>query len=211
MPNIPANMMKAVKSEKTGNIILLGRMMYANLYNPAKPSKNESDPKKFTYQNSILIPAGFDLSALEAEVTSVFHANVVEAKRATTKWKRPPIYKTSEQGSVAGFADEYPTFVKASSRAFDRNGKPRMAPDVVNAQGQAVPAGDEAKETYNGRWCRMSVNPFWYDNDDKGVTLGLINVQLLWHDDPLAGGKVKASSEFEAVDDGELAGMEDFQ
>jgi hypothetical protein len=213
MPNIPESMLKVVKSEKSGNFIILGRLMYASLYTPSKPSKSETDEKKFTYQATLLVPPGTDFSALDAEVDRLFKDNVVEAKRATTKWKRPPVNKTADQGALALYAEDYPTTVRANSRAFDRSGKPRAAPSVVDAKGMPVPADREADETYNGRWARISVNPYWYDNDDKGVSLGLVNVQLLWNDDPLAGGKAKASSDFEpvegALDDmGELEGFE---
>ena len=200
MPNIPDSYKKAIKKDN-GNIVVLGRMMYASLFTAAKPSKSETDPKRFQYANTILVPAGSDISALEAVIDQLFKDNVPEAKRATTKWKRP-ILKTADQGTLAAYADDYPTTLRANSKAWQKDGKARPKPEVVDAKGQPVPAEQEAEATYNGRWCRMSLNPYWYPANDgqPGVSLGLINVQLVWHDDPLAGGKAKASSDFEPVE-----------
>lgn len=201
--------MKAVKSEKSGNIIVLGRMMYASFYTPVRPSKSETNEKKFQYGTTLLIPAGFDLTALRDEVKGIFEGNVPEAKRATTKWK-DPLKSTADEAALAQYADEYPWLIRPNSKAWQKDGKPRPAPEVVDAAKNVVPADREAEETYNGRWCRLSLNPYWYPAGDgpAGVSPGLVNVQLLWHDDPLAGGKVKAASDFEEVDAGDLAELE---
>ena len=205
---IPAKMKAAALSEASGNVLVVGRMVYASLYTATRPSKSETDPKRFHYANTLLVPDGFDLTVLEAEVQRLFEENVPEAKRSKTKW-RNPIMKTAEAQSLASLADEYPTMLRANSKAFQKDGKPRPAPGVVDAKGQPVPANAEADETYNGRWCRTSFNPYWYAGNDglPGVSLGLVNVQLLWHDDPMAGGKVNASAEFEAVDGVDLEDM----
>jgi hypothetical protein len=55
------------------------------------------------------------------------------------------------------------------------------------------------------------VQAYGYDKaGNKGVSLGLINVQLLDNDDELVvgGGRVNAESEFEAVEAVEGAGSE---
>ncbi|MER9685876.1 DUF2815 family protein [Mesorhizobium sp. M0139] len=184
-------------------------MVYASLFTATRPSKSETDPKRFQYANTVLVPAGADISALEDEIDRIFKENVPEAKRATTKWKRP-ILLTADQGTLAGYADDYPITLRANSKAFQKDGKPRPAPDVIDNAGNPVDKADEPQQTYNGRWCRMSLNPYWYPANDgqPGVSLGLVNVQLLYHDDPLAGGKVKASSDFEAIADADMADLD---
>src|SRR5690606_19498266 len=92
---IPAKMKAAALSEASGNVLVVGRMVYTSLYTPTRPSKSETDPKRFHYANTLLVPDGFDLSALEDEVQRLFEENVPEAKRSKTKW-RNPIMKTSE-------------------------------------------------------------------------------------------------------------------
>lgn len=208
MPNIREDLKKVVKSEKSGNFLLLGRLMYASFYTSVPPSKSERDPKKFQYGATVLIPDFVDISLLEAELQDLFLGNVPEKQRPLTKWKHP-ILKTADQGALAAYADEYPHIIRPNSKQFERkSGKERVRPDVVNGMGEMVPQADEPKETYNGRWARVSLQPYWYPPNDglPGVALGLANVQLLYHDDPLAGGKAKASSDFEAVE-----GLEDVE
>lgn len=203
-----AKFLKAVKSERSGNIVLpAGRLMYASLFTATKPSKTETDPKKFQYSTTVLLPADVDLSVLEAEVKSLFEENVPANKRAGFKWKNP-ILKTAEEGTLAAYADDFPHCLRMNSKQFDRSGKERPRPSTVYPDGKDVPEGEEVKEVYNGRWARVSINPFWYSNEQSGVSLGLQNVQLMWNDDPLAGGKVAASADFEAIDEGDLADFE---
>lgn len=204
---------KKVETAKSGNLLVTGRLMYANLFTAARPSKNETDEKKFQYGATMLIPAGFDMSELNAKIQALFEENVPVSKRAGYKWKNP-IKSTADEGTLAAYAEDYPYMIRFNSKKYDRNGKERPAPDVVkpsNGAIVAVPAADDPTEVYNGRWAQASVNPYWYNNETNGVSLGMANVLLLWNDEPLAGGKVSASSEFEAVDDvdfGEDGGIE---
>lgn len=207
---VPASLKKSFKSDKSGNLILpAGRLMYASLFTATRPSKSETNPKKFQYQATVLLPADVDLTALENEIKDLFESNTPEAKRATTKW-RNPILKTADEGSLAIYAEDYPYMIRANSKQFQKDGKERPRPAVVDSQGQDVDESRDPEECYNGRWARLSLNPYWYPANDgiAGVSAGLVNAQLLWHDDPLAGGKAKASSDFEAVDDATLGDFE---
>ena len=201
------NFMKAFKSPKSGNIIMPKmRMMYANLITPGFPSKNEKDPKKKQWSVTGLIPAGADLSVLREEIDAVVAANLTPAQREKTKLKLP-IGDTASDSSLAIYADDFPHFIRTNTKCFDRQGKPRPAPEVVSGStGKPVLEADEPDELYNGRWFRPSLNPYLYDVENKGVSLGLVNVQLLQHDEPLAGGKVKADREFEPV-----SGLDDLE
>ena len=61
-------------------------------------------------------------------------------------------------------------------------------------------------EVWSGQVIRMSVTPFAYDNSgNKGVSLGLNNIQILKADAPRMDGRKPAASEFE---DGEEFEME---
>jgi hypothetical protein len=71
-------------------------------------------------------------------------------------------------------------------------------PGIVDAAGNNV---DEESQVYPGRWAVFSLRPFAYDtNGNRGVSLGLQNVQLLDHDEPI-GGRARAEDEFEPVAD----------
>lgn len=208
LQNLPAHLKAVKKSDKSGNLIVPGRGMYVSLFTAVRPSRNETDPKRFQYGATILIPAGCDVSELEADVQRVFKDNVPEAKRATTKW-RNPLKKTADEASLALYADDYPYLIRPNAKQYQKDGKLRPKPDVVDHRGVPVPEDREPEETYNGRWMRVSVQPYWYPAGDgmAGVSLGLVNAQLVDHDEPLAGGKAKASSDFEAVDGVDLEDM----
>jgi len=201
--NADAKLKKAFISGNSGNIVTcMARMMYANVVTPGYPSKNERRPEKKQWQIQLLIPEGADIKVLRDKVEEVASDNLTKAQKAgNAKWKNP-IKDTAAQATFAGFAEDYPVVISANAKCFQKDGKPRPAPDVVLSNSKPMPAVDEAEECYNGRWCRVSLNPYWYDNENIGVSLGLVNVQLLANDDPLAGGKVSADREFEAVGDG---------
>jgi hypothetical protein len=202
-------LMKAKISEKTGNVVMCKmRMMYANLITPGFPSKNERRPEKKQWQVTGLIPVGSDVKVLEEEIERVIKDNLTPAQRAKTKIESP-IKETAKNATLAALAEEYPYFIRTSAKCFDRSGKPRPRPDVVDNKGNTVPEIEEADQLYNGRWFRPSLQPYWYDNENQGVSLGLANVQLLAHAEPLAGGKASASADFEPVEDEDLAELED--
>lgn len=76
--------------------------------------------------------------------------------------------------------------------------KSKQKPGILNARGENV---DDEAEVYPGRWCFVTLSPYAWVNDKggKGLSFGMRNIQLLEHDTPLAGGRVAAESEFEAV------------
>ena len=65
---------------------------------------------------------------------AVRHGNVPEAKRKATAW-RNPIMKTAEDGSLAQYADEYPTLLRMNAKQFQKDGKERAKPEVIDARG----------------------------------------------------------------------------
>jgi len=70
-------------------------------------------------------------------------------------------------------------------------------PGIVDA---ALKPITERREVYPGRWANISVNAYGYDTSgNKGVTLGLNNVQLLKHAAPLGGATPRPQDDFEAV------------
>ncbi len=175
-----------------------GRLLYPNLFQPSLP-KGEKDPEKARYGVSLLIPRGADIKAITDAVNEVLADNVSEKVRKTTKVKMP-FLKTEDQPRFAEFADDYPVMIRCNAK---------YKPEVVGPTARAVPEADEADEVYSGRWGRISLRPFFYDHPTggKGISLGLQNVQLLDHDNPIAGGRARAESEFESVGD-DLADLE---
>jgi hypothetical protein len=122
--------------------------------------------------------------------------NVPAAKRATTKVKRP-LLATADQPRWAEYADDFPIFIRCSAAKY--------RPDVISPNSKdVIKEEQEADEVYFGRWARFSIRPyFWrHDTGGHGVSLGLQNVHLLDHDEPIAAGKVSGLSDFASANDG---------
>ena len=179
---------------ESGNLMTpKGRMLYPALFKP-RAMKGETDPKKAKYQATLLFPVGCNFDAIRAAVKEEMEENVPAKQRATTKL-RLPFLKTADQPRFAEYADDYPVMLRFNAT---------LRPDVVTPKGdRAVTEDEAADEVYSGRWARVTCRAFFYDHPTggKGVSLGLQNVQLLDHADPMAGGRVRGTAEFEAVSD----------
>lgn len=187
------SMNKAVVTQ-SGNIRTpRGRILYPALFQPR--ARKGEPPEKAKYQCSLLIPKGSDISALKSAVEAVLKENFSEKVRSTVKIKTP-FLRTADQLRFAEYADDFPLMIRCNRHpTYGR-------PDVVGPTMQSIREEDEADEVYGGRWGRLSVDAFHYDlPENKGVSLGLQNVQLLDHADPIAGGRVKAENDFEPVGD----------
>lgn len=85
------------------------------------------------------------------------------------------------------------------------NASSNRRPGVVDKD--ANPLMDE-EDFYSGCWARATINPFFYDNSgNKGVAIGLNNLQKLRDDEPLSGGS-SAEEDFGSGDT-EDAGIDD--
>lgn len=188
---------KAFLVEKTGNIMMPKcRMVYPNLFQPTQV-KGQGKAK---YRISLLIPKAADIALLTDTIRDIAK-DALGSKLNSTKW-RNPLIKTADEPRFSEIADDFPWMVRPNSD---------NRPQVVGPSLKAILEDQEADEVYGGRWCRVSLNPYFYSADKSpvpGVGLGLSNVQLLDHDEPLGGGRVTAEAEFEAVEAGELEGME---
>jgi hypothetical protein len=186
---------------ESGNLMTpKGRMLYPALFKPQLP-RGETDEKKAKYQVTLLLPKGSDIAALKAAENEAIEEKVTPKMRATTKIKSP-FLKTADQPRFAEYADDYPVMLRFNAT---------LRPDVVTPKGdRAVTEDEAADEVYSGRWARVTCRAFFYDHPTggKGVSLGLQNVQLLDHADPMAGGRVRGTAEFEAVEGDALADME---
>lgn len=162
----------------------------------AKAQKQEDGTMgKAKFSIKAAFPPDADLSALKAE------AQVA----ATEKWgnnipktMRSPFRLNEElDNPVAGIGDDW--IIMTFSANEDRR------PGLVGPQLQDII--DEA-EAYSGAWYRAQVRAFAYENKgNKGVSLGLQNVQKMKDGEPLGSGNVPASKAFDAVGGGaKLAG-----
>ncbi|MEF2552016.1 ssDNA-binding protein [Aurantimonas sp. A2-1-M11] len=173
------------------------RMMYASLFKKAPTAKGQTDVTKFKFQITILIPADADISVLE-EAAEATKQNKWTPAALKTKKVKLPILDTRDEPRLAEYAEDFPHMIRLKSNT---------RPGVKTKAMADVNEADEPDEIYNGRWCRVTMQPFAYEVESAGVSFGLGNVQLLDHADKIAGGAVAAESEFEAVGEDELEDM----
>ena len=194
---------KAFIHPKSGNLVTpKGRILWNALFTPRKAKGG----KEGKYEFNLLIPKSADIGALKEAALEAGRDKFAKAfKDANGKWPssiKTPFKKTAENDKLVAALEEagmkvedWPVFFAARSK--DR-------PGVVGPNGKSE--GIEPEQVYAGRHAKATLQAFGYDADgNKGVSFGLINVQLLDNDDELVigGARVSAESEF---DDAEGAG-----
>lgn len=159
-----------------------------------------SYPKLFTPEDgkwsvSLLFPKSADLSAFNEAVDLAAKDKFGPDYAKKYPKLKKPFLNTADSPSIGADPEAFPTFIRTSTKAEGNNKTP---PGVVNHKMDPVTA--ESGEVYAGRWAMLTLSVKGYDTDgNKGVTCYVNNVQLLEHGTPLGGGRVQASSEFEAV------------
>ena len=181
--------------EATGSFMTpKGRLTYAQTLVTGK----ENDHGVVKYNCNLLFPPESDFKVLKK-------AMMVIALKETDGNKKMAL-KLVE----ARFLDpnDLPSGGKPAGPEFEGWITLRMAsnhrPDFVFPNGQPMTSDQAKGEIYSGRWARASCNPYYFktkDGTNKGVTVGLQNVQLLDHDNNLGGGKPSADGQFGKVSD----------
>ncbi len=195
-----SNENKAYVHPKTGNLVTpKGKTLWASLFAPRKGKGG----KEGKYEYNLLIPKAADITALKEAAMDAGKDKFPKAfKDAAGKWPssiKNPFKKTSENDKLVAGLEEAGLKVEDFPFFFAARGKDK--PGVVGPNGKSD--GVDTERVYPGRWSRGTVQAYGYDVDgNKGVSFGLINVQLLDIDDELVigGGRVSAESEFDAVE-----------
>lgn len=180
---------------KSGNIITPAvRLMWCRDVLKPGTRKGAKPTDEAKYSTGLLIPKSADLSLLKVAVKEAAVDKFGEKGAETIKPSKLPFKRTEDIPQLAELADEYPVFLNASAKQ-----KPQVVDHTMN------PVTDE-EDVYSGRWAKVSLNAYAWSHDEggKGVSLGLNNIQLLEHDEQLAGGRASAEDEFEpaGVDNG---------
>lgn len=151
-----------------------GRLSFAHLIEP----KIGEDGGKPRWETVLLLPPGSDvkplLQGLEAAIVELFGPR----KDWPRNLRKPEdiVLPAPEKGKYAGYEEGWTAISCSNSK---------QAPEVIDAMKAAV---SNPKEVYAGRWARLAVRPYAYKNKTMGGSLWLTHVQLLKHDEPLAGG-----------------------
>lgn len=165
-----------------------GRLVYPTLLEPKAFKKNRAPdaPKKFS--TTVLIPAAATLDGLKKAMVETAIA------RFGSDWQkknlRNPLIKTVDDAKLGEYAEAFPMFARTGTGA-------DYPPFVFGPDAKRF-TGDPS-DIYSGRWAVVTVRPFAFDNEGRGISLGLQRVQLLDHDEVIAGGRIETASGFEAV------------
>lgn len=188
-----AEINRAYLNPKSGNLMTpKGRLLWNSLFKPRKAKG--TDGKAGKYEFNLLIPKDADITVLKEAALEAGKEKFSRAFKDAGAGKWPssikgPFKKTADNDKLAELAVDYPWFIAARSQD---------APQVVGPDGKKESVTEE--DVYTGRWCRASVQAFAYETGgNRGVTFGLINVQMLHDDEELVigGSRVSAESEFE--------------
>jgi hypothetical protein len=190
------NLNKATKSAKGDNIITPKVLIvYPALFEATLPP-NEKDESKKRFNVTLLVPKSADIALMREEVASIAKEEFGEkAKKA-----KMPFLDTEDIDSLSEYAEDFPVTIRCAAK---------FQPDIVSPDGQRTFTKDkDDDQVYGGRWARVSIRPYaWkHATGGLGVSFGLQNIQMLDHDDPIAGARVRGTDEFEAVSEEELEG-----
>lgn len=160
------------------------RLSYANIWEPK--SINGSDPK---YSVSLLIPKSdtATVKAIETAIEEALQAGIGKfgGKIPPRGSLKLPLRDGDTEREDEAYAGHY--FLNANSK---------NPPQVVDAS--VAPILDRA-EVYSGCYGRVSITFYAFNtNGNKGVAVGLGNIQKLRDGEPLGGGNVSAESDFGA-------------
>lgn len=170
-----------------------GRMVWPTLFTP-KGIKGKADSKaKFSV--TLLLPKSADIGMITTAIVEAAQSKF--GKDWKSKKLLLPLMKSVDEPKFAELADDFPFFLRCSASA---DYPPFVfGPDAKRYQG-------EQSEAYSGRWAVVAGNAYAYDNVSKGVNFGFNRIQLLDHDDAIAGGRVETASGFEPVAAGASSG-----
>lgn len=164
------------------------RVSFPTLKTPKAAFENQ-DP---SYSVQMLFPKSSDLTALKKIVGQVIRAKWGEDKTKWPKNLKTP-FKDGNEKNLENYKDM--TVVEARSK---------MKPGLVDKKLNEIL---DASEVYAGCWARATVTVYAYDKAvNKGVAIGLQNVQKL-RDDTAFSGKKNAKDDFEMIagDDDDFA------
>lgn len=164
------------------------RLSYANVWEP----KAQTEGAKPKYSVSIIIPKD-DTATLEKINKAIMDA----AEQGTAKFggKKPNLkaIKTPlRDGDIEREDDE------AYENAYFLNANSYQQPQIVDKNVEPIL---DKSEVYSGCYARVSLTFYAYNsNGNKGIAVGLGNIQKLADGEPL-GGKSNASADFKDSED----------
>jgi Enterobacter phage Enc34, ssDNA-binding protein len=164
------------------------RMVYPALLKPRIPMNATVGTPK--YSVTFLVPAMANLDVLKEAVDELR----IRKLGKTAKLAHEVFIPTSKFDKLREFADQYPTLIRLSATE-------EFPPFLFKPNTQPLDratCGED--EIYGGRWAVAAIKPYVYTKPSGGIAFGLQRLQLLDHDEPIAGGRVTSSEGFDTFD-----------
>lgn len=163
------------------------RLSYANVWEPK--SINGNEPR---YSVSVIIPKSDKetIDLINQAVDNAITEGIAKfgGKKPNKNAIKLPLRDGDTEREDEAYADSY--FINCNSRT---------APQIVGEDRR--PITDET-EVYSGCYARVSVSFYAFNtNGNKGIAVGLGNIQKIRDGEPLGGGRISASSDFGEPDD----------
>ena len=168
------------------------RLSYAHLVQP----EEAMDGGAAKYSTSILIPKD-DQATVEAIRRAVEAAYKVGEGRLRGNGRNVPPLATLRTPLRDGDTERPDD--EAYRGCWFLTARSTTKPGIVDRNLNEV---IDPAEVYSGRWARVSMTAFAYNNNgNRGIGMGLLNVQLLDDDEPLGGGRSRPQDDFGSIDD----------
>lgn len=166
------------------------RVSYPAVFKPRAFENEDGSKTKERYQVVMLFPKDTDLSEIRKAIFAAKKSKWGPDKKKWPKNMRATIRDGAEKEDTDGYGEGV-YFMTASG---DRK------PGLISASKRPIESEDDF---YAGCWARAEVAFYPYDRmGNKGVGVGLRNLQKIADDDPFSGQR-PADEVFDKVDDGE--------
>jgi hypothetical protein len=172
---------------------------------PMKPRKNDKSGKEQFEITALCPPATAEIERKKA--MKAFEAAMSEKHGADkTKWpklKRKPADVLRDFEEYNSDGDKPLPGDWKGWLMFRANATTKYPPNVVGPTKDPntgkFPVVTDEREVYGGRWARATFEAVYYDHPEggRGVTLSVINVQLLKHDKKFGGAVTAAEQDFD--------------
>lgn len=180
----------------TGNVITpKGVLFYSQYLTSAHPDKKGI----LKYNLELCInPKEVDLKLLKNEMAKIAMENLDGNADAAKKMVERRFIDPNDKpqgGKPAGEKYEGWVLIRASARA------DKSTPDFIWPNGTKMSSEEAIRVVTSGSIIRATLNPYWSKNaENKGVFLGLQNIQYLEKGEPIGFVKPEGEDEFGAVE-----------
>ena len=154
----------------------------------------ENQKGTWTWMATLLCPPDSDFTIAQKLMYPIALEKTKDSERAKSEVLRRFLDPNNKPG---GGKPEGPEFDGWTMLRMSTTKKP----DIMLPNGQRCENPEELqRECYSGRWAFVTANAYWFDvGTNKGVSLGLQNVILQDHDEPMGGGKPRGSEDYNAL------------